>query len=150
MLGLSCSSSKMKPKQYFTLVTFDVSFCIEIIVSSNLTVFVAESWWVNSMVRNPVLIPYTHGHKRLGKIYLDTTFATKKDIYRKFPAKSTGLAELLEKVSKYPRDTVFHFNAWTLGYEDVWIALSSFLRSQVRLSFDFAGSKGLILRFRSM
>lgn len=132
MLELSCSSSKMKPKQYFILVIFDVSFCIEIVVSFNLTVFLAEPWWVNSLVRNPVVIPYTHGHKCLRRIYLDTTFATKKDIYRKFPAKSAGLAELLEKVSNYPKDTVFHFNAWTLGYEDVWIALSNFLRSQVR------------------
>ena len=132
MLGLSCSSSKMKPKQYFILVTFDVSFCIEIVVSFNLTAIIAEPWWVNSLVRNPVVIPYTHGHKCLGRIYLDTTFATKKDIYRKFPAKSAGLAELLEKVSRYPKDTVFHFNAWTLGYEEVWIALSNFLRSQVR------------------
>ena len=144
MLGQSCSSSRMKPKQYFTLVIFDVSSCIEIVVSCILTMFAAEPWWVNSIVRNPVVIPYTHGQKRLGKIYLDTTFATKEDVYRKFPAKSVGLAELLEKVSKYPEDTVFHFNAWTLGYEDVWIALSSFLQSQVRQSLNFASSKGLI------
>lgn len=65
-------------------------------------------------------------------IYLDTTFASKHDILRKFPAKATGIAELLEKVSMYSKDTVFHFNAWTLGYEDVWIALSRTLRSQVR------------------
>lgn len=121
----------------------------KIVVSFNLTVFVAEPWWVNSLVRNPLVIPYTHGHKCLDRIYLDTTFATKKDIYRRFPAKSAGLAELLEKVSEYPKDTVFHFNAWTLGYEDVWIALSNFLRSQVRQSFNPASSKGLILRFRS-
>lgn len=132
MLGQSCSSSRMKPKQYFTPVTFDVSSSIDIVVSFLLTMFAAEPWWVNSIVRNPVVIPYTHGQKRLSRIYLDTTFATKEDIYREFPAKSVGLAELLEKVSKYPEDTVFHFNAWTLGYEDVWIALSSFLRSQVR------------------
>ena len=133
MLGQSCSSSRMKPKQYFTPVTFDVSSSIEIVASFFfLTMFAAEPWWVNSIVRNPVVIPYTHGQKRLSRIYLDTTFATKEDIYRRFPAKSVGLAELLEKVSKYPEDTIFHFNAWTLGYEDVWIALSSFLRSQVR------------------
>ena len=131
-LGLSCFSLRMKPKQYFTLAIFDVSFHTEMVVSSKMTVYVAEPWWVNSLVRNPVVIPYTHGHKILDRIYLDTTFASKKDIYRKFPAKSAGLAELLEKVSKYPKATVFHFNAWTLGYEDVWVALSNFLRSQVR------------------
>ena len=95
------------------------------------TRYLAEPWWVNSLIRNPVILPYTHGIKRLDKIYLDTTFASKKNHYRKFPTKAEGLKELLEKVSKYPVDTVFHLHAWTFGYEDVWIALSSALRSQV-------------------
>ena len=145
MLGQSCSSSRMKPKQYFILEIFDVSSYRAIVVSSILTMCAAEPWWVNSIVRNPVIIPYTHGQKCLGRIYLDTTFATKEDIYRTFPAKSVGIAELLEKVSKYPEDTVFHFNAWTLGYEDVWIALSSFLRSQVRSSINSARYKELMI-----
>ena len=83
------------------------------------------------MIRNPVVLPYTHGFKRLDKIYLDTTFASKKANCRRFPTKADGLKELLEKVSRYPTDTIFHFHAWTFGYEDVWIALSSALRSQV-------------------
>lgn len=85
------------------------------------------------MVRNPVILPYTHGLKRLDKIYLDTTFASKKHHCRRFPSKADGLKELLEKVSKYPIDTVFHFHAWTFGYEDVWIALSSALRSRIHV-----------------
>ncbi|KAI9719457.1 MAG: hypothetical protein M1812_003528 [Candelaria pacifica] len=93
----------------------------------------SESWWVNALVRNPVLVPYTSGKLRLDKIYLDTTFAVDSDPYRKFPSKAEGLRELLEKISQYPDDTVFHFNAWTLGYEDVWIALSSALESQVHV-----------------
>ena len=97
----------------------------------------AEPWWVNSLIRNPVILPYTHGLKRLDKIYLDTTFAFKKDYCRRFPTKADGLKELLEKVSKYPTETVFHLHAWTFGYEDVWIALSSALRSQVYLYVDY-------------
>ena len=93
----------------------------------------SEPWWVNSLVRNPVVIPYTLGNKRLSKIYLDTTFATKDDLYRKFPSKATGIRELLEKILQYPEDTVFHFHAWTLGYEDVWIALSGALKTQVHV-----------------
>lgn len=96
----------------------------------------AEPWWINSLVRNPIVLPYTHGLRRLDKIYLDTTFASKKTHCRKFPTKADGLKELFEKVTEYPIDTVFHFHAWTFGYEEVWIALSRALQSQVWLFLD--------------
>ena len=83
------------------------------------------------IARDPVLVPYTSGLRRLDKIYLDTTFATKTDVYARFPTKAEGLQELLTKVTSYPNDTVFHFNAWTFGYEGVWLALASILKSQV-------------------
>jgi hypothetical protein len=93
----------------------------------------AEPWWVNSLVQNPVLLPYALGHRRLDCMYLDTTFATKKEPYRQFPSKAEGLGELLNEVGKYPEDTVFYFHSWTFGYENVWIALSSFLGSRIHL-----------------
>lgn len=93
----------------------------------------AETWWVNSLVQNPVLLPYASGHKRLDKIYLDTTFATRSRLNREFPSKAEGLRELLTKVSNYPPATIFHFEAWTFGYENVWVALSTYLDSQVHL-----------------
>ena len=96
-----------------------------------LNVLSAEPWWVNSLVRNPVILPFSHGHKRLDRIYLDTTFASKENVCRSFPTKAAGISELLDKVSKYSKDTIFHFHAWTPGYEDVWVALSSALKSQV-------------------
>jgi hypothetical protein len=94
----------------------------------------AEPWWVNSLVRHPILLPYTLGSKRLDKIYLDSTFARASHIYRTFPSKAEGLAELLQKVASYPDDTVFYFRAWTFGYEEVWMALSASLNSKVRPS----------------
>jgi hypothetical protein len=93
----------------------------------------AEPWWVNSIVQNPLLLPYTLPSRRLDCIYLDTTFATKSEPYREFPSKAEGIRELLEKVGKYPDDTLFYFHSWTFGYENVWLALSSFLRSQIHL-----------------
>ena len=93
----------------------------------------AEAWWVNAIIRSPVLIPYTLGQKRLGCIYLDTTFATKDDVYQDFPSKATGLQELLQRVERCPPETVFYFRAWTLGYEDVWIALSAALGSKIHV-----------------
>lgn len=94
----------------------------------------AEPWWVNSITQNPLLLPYTCGLRQLDCIYLDTTFATHDEPYRHFPTKAEGLKELLEKVRDCPPDTIFYFRAWTLGYENVWLALSNFLRSQVHVN----------------
>ncbi|KAF1944625.1 hypothetical protein EJ02DRAFT_371044 [Clathrospora elynae] len=93
----------------------------------------AENWWVNSLVQNPVLLPYTLETRRLNCMYLDTTFATKKESYREFPSKAEGTRELLSKVSEYPDDTIFYFHSWTFGYENVWLALSNFIGSQIHL-----------------
>lgn len=89
----------------------------------------SEPWFVNALVRNPFLIEYTSGLKRLDCIYLDTSNTDPVE----FPTKADGLKELLQKVSKYPADTVFHLTAWTFGYEEVWMALSRALNSQVHV-----------------
>lgn len=96
---------------------------------------VAEGWWVNSLIRHPILIPYTLGNKQLDKLYLDTTFASASNIYREFPSKAEGQAELLRKIDMYPDDTVFYFRAWTFGYEEVWMALSAALNAKVGALF---------------
>ncbi|KAJ5183387.1 hypothetical protein N7492_001003, partial [Penicillium capsulatum] len=93
----------------------------------------AESWWINSLVRHPVLIPYTFGQRRLDKIYLDTTFAWATNPFRTFPSKAQGIAELLQKVDTYPEGTIFYFRAWTFGYEEVWQALATALNTKVHV-----------------
>jgi DNA cross-link repair 1C protein len=100
----------------------------------------SEVWWVNSLVRNPILLPYacpSNGEsiKRLDSIYLDTTFVVNgtEDPYREFTSKAEGLHELLRKVAQYPSGTNFYFDSWTFGYEDVWQALSGLLDCKVHL-----------------
>ena len=93
----------------------------------------AEAWWVNSIVQNPILVPYACSQKQLDCIYLDTTFASHEDRYRKFPSKADGLKELLSQVSKLSEDTIYYFRAWTLGYEQVWMSLCNLLGSQVHI-----------------
>lgn len=80
---------------------------------------------MNALARSPSLIEYTSGIRTLDKLYLDTSFTD--DI--PFQTKAEGLADLLRQVAQYPKDTIFHFQAWTYGYEDVWVALSRFLKS---------------------
>jgi hypothetical protein len=93
----------------------------------------AETWWVNSILQNPVLLPYTLGKRRLNCMYLDTTFATKREPYKDFPSKAEGIRELLDKTGQFPDDTIFYFHSWTFGYENVWLALSTYLESRIHL-----------------
>ncbi|CAH0021722.1 unnamed protein product [Clonostachys rhizophaga] len=89
----------------------------------------SEPWFVNSVQRNPSILEYTLGSKTLDKIYLDTSFID--DV--RFPTKAEGIVELLAKVSRYPDDTIFHFQAWTYGYEDVWVALAKSLKTAIHV-----------------
>ncbi|TLS24618.1 hypothetical protein PpBr36_08598 [Pyricularia pennisetigena] len=89
----------------------------------------SEPWHVNSIARSPCMMEYSAGIKTLSCIYLDTS--NTEDVA--FPSKDAGLKELLEKVIRYPKDTIFHFQAWTFGYEQVWIALSKALNSPVHV-----------------
>ncbi|VBB80101.1 Putative protein of unknown function [Podospora comata] len=89
----------------------------------------SEPWFVSAIARSPPLIEYSCGLKTLDTIYIDTSFIDDVD----FPPKSEGIRELLEKVSKYPKDTIFHFQAWTYGYEDVWIVLSKALKTKIHV-----------------
>lgn len=89
----------------------------------------SEPWFVNALTRNPSIISYTAGPKTLDKIYLDTSFL--EDV--PFQTKAEGIAELLRSVARYPADTIFHFQAWTYGYEDVWIALAKALDTRIHI-----------------
>ncbi|KAK4149680.1 beta-lactamase-like protein [Chaetomidium leptoderma] len=89
----------------------------------------SEPWFVNAIARSPSLIEYSSGLKTLDTIYLDTSFID--DV--KFPTKADGISELLRKISRYPAETIFHFQAWTYGYEDVWLALSKALGSKIHV-----------------
>jgi DNA cross-link repair 1C protein len=93
----------------------------------------SESWLINSLIRHHTMIPYTLGERTLDCLYMDTTFAAKVDIYADFPSKAHGLAELISKAEQYPPETIFYFRAWTLGYEDAWLALSSLLSSRIHV-----------------
>lgn len=92
---------------------------------------------MENLVRSPVLIPYTLGDRRLDRIYLDTTFSTKSNVYAAFPSKAEGVQELLDKIKLYSPDTVFYLRNWTFGYEEVWMALSAALNTKAGCFYSF-------------
>ncbi|KAK2736626.1 hypothetical protein FQN55_001572 [Onygenales sp. PD_40] len=133
---------ELSPRNSIRVTLFDANHCpgaVMFLIEGNGKAILytgdirAEAWWVDNLVRNPVLIPYTLGNKRLDKVYLDTTFATKSNVYQSFPSKAEGIRELLEKIKLYPEDTTFYLRVWTFGYEDVWHALSSALNTKIHV-----------------
>jgi hypothetical protein len=133
---------ELSPGNEIRVTLFDANHCIGAVIfliegNGKAIIYTgdmrSETWIINSLRQNPVLIPYSMGIKTLNTIYLDTTFATTLEPYRKFPSKAEGIQELLTKVNKYPKDAKFYFISWTFGYENVWMALSSFLESKIHL-----------------
>ncbi|KAK2029795.1 artemis protein [Colletotrichum zoysiae] len=129
---------ELAPGSHVQVTLFDANHCpgavMFLIEDSNHAVLYtgdirSEPWFVNSIARNPAVIEYTSGLKSLDKIYLDTSFI--RDV--PFQTKAEGIAELLRKVTSYPTDTIFHIQAWTFGYEQVWIALSKALKSRIHV-----------------
>lgn len=135
---------ELSPGNSIRVTLFDANHCVGAVMfliegGGNAILYTgdirSELWWVNSLVRNPLFIPFVGRTpiKRLDAIYLDTTFASSEKPYKCFPSKADGVTELLQKVAKYPRETTFYLDSWTFGYEDVWVALSAFLQSQVHV-----------------
>ena len=138
----TCTELELGPKSKIRVTLIDANHCpgsVMFLIEDDSKAILytgdvrAEPWWVNSIVQNPFLLPYSCGHRRLDCLYLDTTFSTHDDAYRRFPTKAEGLIELLGQVAKFSDDTVFYFRAWTLGYEHVWMALSNLLRCTIHV-----------------
>ncbi|KAK1072981.1 hypothetical protein LTR74_002213 [Friedmanniomyces endolithicus] len=128
---------ELSPGNTIRVTLFDANHCVGavcfLVEGGGKAVFYtgdirAESWWVNTLCRHPLLVPYLPSTgllraplKRLDCVYLDTTFAVKEDVYKQFPSKASGIAELLLSVSKYPKGTLFYFDSWTFGVDFVRI-----------------------------
>jgi DNA cross-link repair 1C protein len=133
---------ELNPKTTIRVTLFDANHCpgsVMFLIESDGKAILytgdirSETWWINSLIRQPSMIPFTLGNRRIDCIYMDTTFAAREDVYRDFPSKASGLAELINKVDQYPPETIFYFRSWTLGYEDAWLALSSTLGSRIHV-----------------
>ncbi|RYP26550.1 hypothetical protein DL768_011690 [Monosporascus sp. mg162] len=129
---------KLKPDLHIQVTLLDANHCVGAVMflvegDGKAVLYTgdirSEPWWVNAIARNPCILEYSSGLRSLDCIYLDTSVP---DDYH-IQTKAEGLRELLEKVAQYPDDTIFHFQAWTYGYEEVWIALAKALKSKIHV-----------------
>lgn len=107
----------------------------------------SEPSFITKLCQSPYLIQYTTQLRTLDCLYLDTSNLGSDML---FPSQADGLGELLQKVTKYPKDTIFHISAWTYGYEKVWMALSRMLNCQVHLEIHLVHCSIMTSRCRSM
>ncbi|ORX34745.1 beta-lactamase-like protein [Kockovaella imperatae] len=71
---------------------------------------------------HPALKPFLTGERTLDRINLDTSaFIGTEDM----PHKDDAIRELVDQIAWFPKDTVFFFNIWTWGWEDVIKRVSS-------------------------
>ncbi|WOO84707.1 5' exonuclease Apollo [Vanrija pseudolonga] len=88
----------------------------------------ADSPFVESLRRNPTLEEYIGSGRqverqgrlpnkqRLDRIYLDTSALLGTG---DMPDKEVALQDVMQQLDLYPRDTVFFFNIWCFGWEDI-------------------------------
>lgn len=98
----------------------------------------AESWWVNSLVKNPYLFPYTCA-KTLQNIYFDSTFCYRGEPYIEIPSNNDGIETVIELIKLYPLDDPeieFNFRDTTLGFEEAWSGIVNALHGNLNINSD--------------
>ncbi|RUS15542.1 hypothetical protein BC937DRAFT_92333 [Endogone sp. FLAS-F59071] len=80
------------------------------------------------------LLTNSSNHNRVGlrsvdRIYLDTTFC--HEHYETFSPKERSLNALIAVIESYPPDTVFYFDCWYFGYEEIWKAVAQAFNTKV-------------------
>ncbi|KAI9240618.1 MAG: beta-lactamase-like protein [Podila humilis] len=75
---------------------------------------------------------FSPGAPPVDRLYLDTTYC--HPAFRTFPPRDQTLSDLVNFIMHRPRLAHYYFDAWTFGYEDVWIALSRAFHTKVHVS----------------
>ncbi|KAK0497910.1 beta-lactamase-like protein [Armillaria luteobubalina] len=98
----------------------------------------AETWFLESLKRNPFLQPYlsTSGRQRsnvikpLEAIYLDTACVMNIE---EVPTKEDAVNGLVALMQLLPESTHFFINSWTWGYEDALKAIARAFDSRIHM-----------------
>ncbi|CCG82132.1 Predicted protein [Taphrina deformans PYCC 5710] len=126
-------------RDQLTVTLFDANHCpgatMFLIESSTSRVLYtgdirAEPTFLATFLSNPLMIPYTSGQYMLDCIYLDTSARVGGQEY---PPKFEGCRQLVRAIAQYPASTNFYFNAWCMGYEDIWMTISRAFRTKIHV-----------------
>ncbi|KAF9115375.1 hypothetical protein BGX27_007994 [Mortierella sp. AM989] len=68
----------------------------------------------------------------IDRLYLDTTYCHQEFI--EFPSREFVISDLITFINRRPRLAHYYIDAWTFGYEDIWIALSKAFNTKIHVS----------------
>ncbi|KAG8738258.1 hypothetical protein FRC10_007091 [Ceratobasidium sp. 414] len=92
------------------------------------------------LTKNPHLARYLQGlgdqpsPKKLECIYLDTaSMLGTQAVPSKWIYQAEAVDGLLELIGLYPQDTQFYINAWTWGYEDIFLMIKAHFNNKIHV-----------------
>ncbi|KAK6458550.1 beta-lactamase-like protein [Scheffersomyces xylosifermentans] len=109
----------------------------------------AESWWVESLTKNPYLFPYTTGLKQLDHMYIDTSFSYRGEPFVEIPPNNEGIRITIELLKAFPKDDPeihFCFMDNTSGFEEAWAQIISSFNGSLHTSSDIRRRTEVIAR----
>ncbi|KAF9571480.1 hypothetical protein EC968_000511 [Mortierella alpina] len=75
---------------------------------------------------------FTSTTQRIDRLYLDTTCC--HPAFKDFPSRDLAISDLITFINRRPRMAHYYIDAWTFGYEDIWIALSRAFHTKIHVS----------------
>ncbi|KAG0376251.1 hypothetical protein BGX24_008030 [Mortierella sp. AD032] len=85
------------------------------------------------------MLAFSSSMQSIDRLYLDTTCC--HPAFEKFPSRSNTLkiqdfaiSDLVAFINRRPRLAHYYIDAWTFGYEDIWIGLSKAFHTKIHVS----------------
>ncbi|KAF9336615.1 hypothetical protein BGZ91_009933 [Linnemannia elongata] len=75
---------------------------------------------------------FSSSMQQIDRLYLDTTCC--HPAFEKFPSREFAISDLVTFVNRRPRLAHYYIDAWTFGYEDIWIGLSKAFHTKIHVS----------------
>ncbi|KAG0068775.1 hypothetical protein BGZ89_004100 [Linnemannia elongata] len=75
---------------------------------------------------------FSSSMQQIDRLYLDTTCC--HPAFEKFPSREFAISDLVTFVNRRPGLAHYYIDAWTFGYEDIWIGLSKAFHTKIHVS----------------
>ncbi|KAI1306460.1 hypothetical protein EDD11_004752 [Mortierella claussenii] len=84
---------------------------------------------LQALSRMPI---FTTATQRIDRLYLDTTYC--HPAFQEFPSRDFVVSDLITFIHRRPRLAHYYIDAWTFGYEEIWIGLSKAFHTKIHVS----------------
>ncbi|KAG0246241.1 hypothetical protein BGX31_003707 [Mortierella sp. GBA43] len=75
---------------------------------------------------------FSSSTQRIDRLYLDTTLC--HQAFQEVPSRDSVISDLITFINRRPRLAHYYIDAWTFGYEDIWIGLAQAFHTKIHVS----------------